>query len=48
MADRSEGLIYSSPEPDIEIPDATLTEHVLGGATARGDHPAIIDGATAR
>jgi acyl-CoA synthetase (AMP-forming)/AMP-acid ligase II len=37
-------LIYSSPEPDIEIPDATLFEHVLGGAAARGDHPAIIEG----
>src|SRR4051794_38911639 len=36
-------LIYRSPEPDIEIPDATLIEHVLGGAAARGDHPAIID-----
>jgi acyl-CoA synthetase (AMP-forming)/AMP-acid ligase II len=39
-------LIYRSPEPDIEIPDATVTEHVLGGAAARGDHPAIIDGAS--
>jgi acyl-CoA synthetase (AMP-forming)/AMP-acid ligase II len=39
-------MIYRSPEPDIEIPDVTLTEHVLGGAAARGDHPAIIDGPT--
>jgi acyl-CoA synthetase (AMP-forming)/AMP-acid ligase II len=39
-------LIYRSPEPDIEIPDATLTEHVLGGAAARGDHSAIIDSDT--
>jgi acyl-CoA synthetase (AMP-forming)/AMP-acid ligase II len=39
-------LIYRSPEPDIEIPDVTLTEHVIGGAAARGDHPAIIDSAT--
>jgi acyl-CoA synthetase (AMP-forming)/AMP-acid ligase II len=39
-------VIYRSPEPDIEIPDATLTEHVIGGAAARGDHPAFIDGAT--
>jgi acyl-CoA synthetase (AMP-forming)/AMP-acid ligase II len=38
-------LIYRSPEPDIEIPEATLIEHVLGGAAARGDHPAIIEGA---
>jgi acyl-CoA synthetase (AMP-forming)/AMP-acid ligase II len=39
-------LIHRSPEPDIEIPDLTLTEHVLGGAAARGDHPAFIDGAS--
>jgi acyl-CoA synthetase (AMP-forming)/AMP-acid ligase II len=39
-------LIYRSPEPDIEIPDVALTEHVIGGAAARGDHPAIIDGVT--
>ena len=38
-------MIYRSPEPDIEIPDVTLTEHVLGGAAARGDHPAFIEGA---
>jgi acyl-CoA synthetase (AMP-forming)/AMP-acid ligase II len=38
-------VIYRSPEPDIEIPDATLTEHVLGGAAARGDHPALIEAA---
>jgi acyl-CoA synthetase (AMP-forming)/AMP-acid ligase II len=38
-------LIYRSPEPDIEIPDVTLTEHVLGGAAARGDHPALIEAA---
>jgi len=39
-------LIYRSPEPDIEIPELSLTEHVLGEAAARGDHPAFIDGAT--
>ena len=39
-------MIYRSPEPDIEIPDVTLTEHVLGGAADRGDHPAFIDGPT--
>ncbi|HEY3192186.1 MAG TPA: AMP-binding protein [Solirubrobacterales bacterium] len=39
-------MIYRSPEPDIEIPDVTLTEHVIGGAAARGDHPAFIDAAT--
>ena len=39
-------MIYRSPEPDIEIPDVTLTEHVLGHAAARGEHPAFVDGAT--
>jgi acyl-CoA synthetase (AMP-forming)/AMP-acid ligase II len=39
-------LIYRSPEPDIEIPDVTLTEHVIGGAAERGEHPAFIDEAS--
>jgi len=39
-------VIYRSPEPDIEIPEVTLHEHVIGGAAARGDHPAMIDAAT--
>ena len=38
-------MIYRSPEPDIEIPDATLYEHVIAGAAARGDHPAFVEGA---
>jgi acyl-CoA synthetase (AMP-forming)/AMP-acid ligase II len=38
--------IYRSDEPDIEIPDVSLSEYVMGGAAARGDHPAIIDTAT--
>jgi acyl-CoA synthetase (AMP-forming)/AMP-acid ligase II len=39
-------LIYRSPEPDIEIPDVAMPEYVLGGAAARGDHPAFVDGAS--
>src|SRR5215208_464469 len=39
-------MIYRSPEPDIEIPDQAMPEYVLGGAAARGDHPAMIDSAT--
>jgi acyl-CoA synthetase (AMP-forming)/AMP-acid ligase II len=39
-------LIYRSPQPDIEIPDVTLPEHVIGGAAARGDHVAFIDATT--
>jgi acyl-CoA synthetase (AMP-forming)/AMP-acid ligase II len=35
-----------SPYPDIEIPDVSLTQYVLGGAAARGDKPALIDGPT--
>ena len=38
-------MIYRSPEPDIEIPDATLYEHVIAGAAAQGDHPAFVEGA---
>ena len=43
---RMEERIYRSPAPDIAIPEVSLTEHVIGGAAARGDHPAIIDAAT--
>jgi acyl-CoA synthetase (AMP-forming)/AMP-acid ligase II len=39
-------LIYRSPEPDIEIPDVAMPEYVLGGAAARGNHPAFVDGAS--
>ena len=37
-------MIYRSPTPDIEIPHVGLSEHVIGGAAARGDRPAFIDG----
>src|SRR5215213_11472260 len=36
----------ASPYPDVEIPSVSLTEYVLGGAEARGDKPALIDGAS--
>ncbi|HKH22856.1 MAG TPA: AMP-binding protein [Solirubrobacterales bacterium] len=39
-------MIYRSPVPDIEIPDMTLDEHVVGDAATRGDQPAFIDGPT--
>ena len=39
-------MIYRSPAPDVSIPDLTLSEHVLGAASSRGDKPAIVDGAT--
>jgi hypothetical protein len=37
-----EERIYRSPAPEIEIPKVSLTEHVIGRAAARGDHPAIV------
>jgi acyl-CoA synthetase (AMP-forming)/AMP-acid ligase II len=39
-------VIYRSPEPDIEIPELTMPEYVLGEAAERGDHLAFVDGAT--
>ena len=39
-------MIYRSPEPDIEIPDLTMPEYVMGAAAARGDDPAIVDTAS--
>jgi acyl-CoA synthetase (AMP-forming)/AMP-acid ligase II len=34
--------------PDVEIPEISITELVLGPALARGDTPAMIDGASGR
>ncbi len=39
-------IVQGSPFPDVEIPDASLTEHVLGGAAPRGDAVALVDGTT--
>ncbi|MDQ0380710.1 AMP-binding protein [Amycolatopsis thermophila] len=39
-------MIYRSPLPDVEIPDVTLTEYVIGGAARFGDAPAVVDGVT--
>ena len=36
--------IMRSPYPDVDIPQASLTQYVLGRAAARGDKPALIDG----
>jgi acyl-CoA synthetase (AMP-forming)/AMP-acid ligase II len=41
-------VIFTSTFPPIEIPDVTLADFVLGGAAARGDRPALIDGPTGR
>jgi acyl-CoA synthetase (AMP-forming)/AMP-acid ligase II len=41
-------MIVRSPFPDIAIPDAPLTEAVLGHVGDRRDKPALIDGASGR
>jgi acyl-CoA synthetase (AMP-forming)/AMP-acid ligase II len=41
-------MSHASSEPDVEIPAVTLSDHVLGGAAARGDHPAIVDTGSGR
>jgi acyl-CoA synthetase (AMP-forming)/AMP-acid ligase II len=42
----TEKMIYRSPYPDVPIPDASLTEVILGRARRRGDRLALVDGAT--
>ena len=37
-------MVYTSPHPEIDIPDVSLTDFVLAGARERGDKPALIDG----
>jgi acyl-CoA synthetase (AMP-forming)/AMP-acid ligase II len=44
---RAERIIRSS-YPDVEIPEVSITDHVLGQAATRGDKPAMIEGATGR
>jgi len=37
-------MVFRSPYPDVDVPHVSLTEYVVGGAAARGDKPALIDG----
>ncbi len=37
-------MIYRPRIADIDIPDTTVSDHVLRGARTRGDKPALIDG----
>src|ERR1035438_6253405 len=37
-----------SPFPDVEIPDVSLTDFVLGGPGGLGDKPALIDAPSGR
>jgi acyl-CoA synthetase (AMP-forming)/AMP-acid ligase II len=41
-------IIHRSPMPDVEIPDITITAHVLRRATELADRPALIDGPSDR
>jgi acyl-CoA synthetase (AMP-forming)/AMP-acid ligase II len=38
-------MIYRSPYPDIEVPDVSFADFVLGPAAVRGDRPALVDAA---
>ncbi|MDP9257663.1 MAG: AMP-binding protein [Actinomycetota bacterium] len=37
-------MAIRSPHPDVDVPVVSLTDYVLGGAAARGERPAIVDG----
>ncbi len=39
-------MVHRSPYPDVQVPEVSLTEYVLGGAERRGAKPALIDGAS--
>ncbi len=39
-------MTQHSPYPDVEIPELSVTEYVIGPAAARGDAVAVIDGTT--
>ena len=41
-------IIHRSPMPDVEIPDITITAHVLRKAAELPDRPALIDGPSDR
>jgi acyl-CoA synthetase (AMP-forming)/AMP-acid ligase II len=41
-------MIFTSPCPDIEVPDVSLTDFVLEHSAAYGDKPALVDGPTGR
>ncbi len=41
-------MSFYSPHGDVDISDAPLHTAVLGGAAARGEHPALVDGTTGK
>ncbi len=40
------GRVHTSEYPPVAVPTTPIHETVLGGAAARGDHPALVDGLT--
>jgi len=46
--DQGDNMLIRSPFEDVELADLSLTSYVLGGAEARGDTLAIVDGVTGR
>ncbi|MFB6231964.1 MAG: 4-coumarate--CoA ligase family protein [Salinibacter sp.] len=41
-------MIYTSPHPDVDIPEASLPSFILDEAADRADRPALIDGPSGR
>jgi acyl-CoA synthetase (AMP-forming)/AMP-acid ligase II len=41
-------MIYTSPHPDVDIPDVSLPDFILGEAGERADRSALIDGPSGR
>lgn len=41
-------MIFTSPRPDVEIPDVDLASYVLSGADRWAERPALIDGPSGR
>ena len=41
-------MVFTSPFPDVAIPEVPLTQFLFEGAATRADKPALIDGPTGR
>jgi len=41
-------MIYTSPHPDVDIPEVSLPDFILDGAAEHADRPALIDGPSGR
>ncbi|HKF00438.1 MAG TPA: 4-coumarate--CoA ligase family protein [Actinomycetes bacterium] len=45
---RTDATVFSSPWPDVDVPDVDLATHVLATAERLGDKPALVDGPSGR